>query len=195
MKKTKELRLRWKSAWALLRGHPVMYGFRVEFNGTVNFATEHGVFYFNSFYQHHFPTQKGVFVCGTAMGDFKGFDDARPPESDHGHPHSVPPKSSIAVVSHPEFNPDWDVHRDGHGRPVMITDEQVRAIWHAIYVVDQVRKQEGYRSIWEYPNADMYKSRLLGRMLLLGRPPTRTKPPMEMGGPWWGNLPRGDPFE
>lgn len=31
-------------------------------------------------------------------------------------------------------------------------------------------------------------------MLYEGLPPTRTKPPYNMGAPWWGDLPGGDPF-
>jgi hypothetical protein len=35
---------------------------------------------------------------------------------------------------------------------------------------------------------------LLGRMLVEGKPPTKTKPPLAMGGPAWELLPEGDPF-
>lgn len=94
----------------------------------------------------------------------------------------------------PEFVPKWDVVRDTNGQAVTITAEQVDAIWHAIEVVEDVRRSEGYESLWGNPEANLYKSRLLGRMLIAGLPPTRTKPPTEWGGPVWSLLPGGDPF-
>jgi hypothetical protein len=107
--------------------------------------------------------------------------------------------------ANPEFVPEWDVYRDKRGVPVTITREQVRAIWHAIAVVDQVRQAEGHESlfqIWNPPGAgtngqtpvELAKSRLLGRMLVQGRPPTKTRPPVAEGGPAWDQLPGGDPF-
>lgn len=93
-----------------------------------------------------------------------------------------------------EFVPEWDVYRDDEGRPVTITAEQMRAIWHALRVVEQVRSHERYRSLWENPRADIYKSRLLGRILIQGRPPTRSRPPTLFVGPDWSALPGGDPF-
>lgn len=45
---------------------------------------------------------------------------------------------------------------------------------------------------WSHPN--MVKSRLLGRMIHEGLPPTKTQPPREMAGPAWWLLPGGDPF-
>lgn len=96
---------------------------------------------------------------------------------------------------HPEFNAEWDVFRDESGRPVTLTTEQLYAIWHAIHVVESVRYAEHYRSLWSNAKPNLAKSRLLGRMLLQGRPPTRTKPPMQIGGPAWWLLPGGDPFD
>lgn len=111
----------------------------------------------------------------------------------------------------PEFVADWDVFRDQDGKPVTITWEQVRAVWHAVHVVERVRRAEGHPSLWHIrpPNGinqagfevssqgepELAKSRLLGRMLVSGLPPTKTKPPpLEVGGPAWWALPDGDPF-
>ena len=78
-------------------------------------------------------------------------------------------------------NPDWDVYRDAQGNPVTITEEQMHAIWHAIRVVERVRRAEDYPSMWTNPEPNLYKSRLLGRLLIDGRPPLDEKPP-----DWWG---------
>ena len=43
-----------------------------------------------------------------------------------------------------EFVPDWDVYRDDTGRPVTITADQIRAVWHALRVVEQVRSHKRY---------------------------------------------------
>jgi hypothetical protein len=99
-----------------------------------------------------------------------------------------------SISENPEFNADWDVYRDEQGNAITITEDQLYAIWRAIGVVEDVREAEQYPSIWETPQVDIYKSRLLGRMLLDGKPPTRTKPPTEYGGPAWSRLPGGDPF-
>ena len=93
-----------------------------------------------------------------------------------------------------EFRPDWDVYRDDDGRPVTVTVEQVHAIWHTLRVVDDVRSHENYESLWANRRANIYKSRLLGRILVEGRPPTRTRPPVSLSGPDWSSLPGGDPF-
>lgn len=100
------------------------------------------------------------------------------------------------MSTNPEFVPEWDVYRDGKGDPVTISVEQMYAIWHAIRVVDRVRATEDHQSLWAHPHPDIEisKSRLLGRMLLDGLPPTKTKPPYVMGGPYWRGLPDGDPF-
>ena len=75
----------------------------------------------------------------------------------------------------------WDVYRDDHGEPVTITEQQMHAIWHAIGVVQQVRRAEDARPIGEGNwHADLYKSRLLGRMVLDGKPPYDEKPPTEV---------------
>jgi hypothetical protein len=110
------------------------------------------------------------------------------PKAAHWYRHK-----GVRMVSE-EFNPDWDVYRDDNGRPVTITAEQVRAIWHAMRVVDAVRAHESHNSLWTNPKADIYKSRLLGRILVDGRPPTRTRPPLVYSGPDWSLLPGGDPF-
>jgi hypothetical protein len=93
-----------------------------------------------------------------------------------------------------EFRPEWDVCRDSVGRPITLTADQVKAIWQAIDVVEQVRRSEGFESLWRNPHANLLKSRLLGRMLVDGLPPTRTKPPTLGAGPDWSALPGGDPF-
>lgn len=79
----------------------------------------------------------------------------------------------------------WDVYRDANGKPVTITEDQMRAIWHAINVVDEVRRTEGCRSFDNQAKAgnwraEFWKSRLLGRMLLDGKPPYDEKPPTEI---------------
>lgn len=96
-----------------------------------------------------------------------------------------------------EVVPEWDVYRDGDGNPVTITDEQSRAIWHAVHIVEAVRRAEDYPSLSDGAGftINASKSRLLGRMLIDGRPPTRTKPPISWGGPNWSALPGGDPFD
>jgi hypothetical protein len=66
---------------------------------------------------------------------------------------------------------DWDVYRDADGNPVTITEEQVHAIWHAIRVVEDVRRTEGSEPIGPGWEVNLYKSRLLGRMLIEGKPP------------------------
>ena len=75
----------------------------------------------------------------------------------------------------------WDVYRDKRGNPVTLTGEQLAAICHAVEVVEEVRRAEGYPSLWDGPGkrpwANLRKSRLLGRMLVDGRPPLETKPP------------------
>lgn len=90
---------------------------------------------------------------------------------------------------HPEFVPEWDVARYPDGTPITITEEQGHAILRAIRIVQSVERTEGGScgGVWE-------KSRLLGRILYEGLPPTRTKPPHDMGAPWWPLLPGGDPF-
>jgi hypothetical protein len=103
-----------------------------------------------------------------------------------------------AYRSHPEFVPGWDVYHDRYGEPVTITPEQSAAIWHAISVVEAVRRAEGYEPMITdhggQTQANLAKSRLLGRMLFQGLPPTKTKPPVVLGGPEWADLPGGDPF-
>ena len=94
-----------------------------------------------------------------------------------------------------EFVAEWDVARDDDGNPITISVEQVYAIWQAIHVVEAVREKESYESLWTNPHPNLYKSRLLGRMLIQGRPPTRTRPPVLGGGPDWSGLPGGDPFD
>jgi hypothetical protein len=99
------------------------------------------------------------------------------------------------LATMPEFAEGWDVFRDPLGSPVTLTELQIYAIWHAIDVVEDVRATQRYESLWTNPRPNLYKSRLLGRMLLQGRPPTRTKPPTIASGPSWSQLPGGDPFE
>lgn len=108
----------------------------------------------------------------------------------------VPVKTAPPPPSGPEFVPEWDVFRDAAGNPVTITWQQVQAIWHAVRVAGQVRDAEGQRRLWQpgYPETELAKSRLLGRMLVGGLPPTRTAPPRDLGGPAWHLLPGGDPF-
>lgn len=76
----------------------------------------------------------------------------------------------------------WDVMRDAAGNAITLTPEQVQAVWHAIYVVERVRASEGYDSLWTNPQPNLGKSRLLGRMLVDGRPPLAEKPPHWVAG-------------
>lgn len=73
----------------------------------------------------------------------------------------------------------WDVYRDENDEPVTITQEQFQAIWHAVRTVQAVRYAEGAAPIGAHGSwhADLAKSRLLGRMLMDGRPPLDEKPP------------------
>ena len=97
--------------------------------------------------------------------------------------------------SNPEYVPEWDVTRYADDSPVTISAAQMDAIWHAVNVVETVRKAEGSESLWRNAKPNLRKSRLLGRMLLSGLPPTRTRPPRRWGGPDWTELPCGDPFQ
>ncbi len=109
------------------------------------------------------------------------------------------------IKDHPEFRPDWDVYRKD-GWPVTVAWDQIAASWHAVAVVESVRHAEGHPSLWRIggngvtdginyqTQAELAKSRLLGRMLVDGCPPTVTNPPHELGGPEWALLPGGDPF-
>jgi hypothetical protein len=85
--------------------------------------------------------------------------------------------------------------RDDDANPITLTADQVGAIWHAIRIVEEVRHSQRYESLWDRPHGiNLSKSRLLGRMLADGLPPTKTKPPMKGAGPAWWLLPGGDPF-
>jgi hypothetical protein len=80
----------------------------------------------------------------------------------------------------------WDVLRDEEGEAITLTPEQVRAVWHAMKVWTQVCQSEesdqakGWATMSQ-GQADVAKSRLLGRMLIDGRPPLDEKP-----GHWLG---------
>lgn len=97
----------------------------------------------------------------------------------------------------------WHPYRDANGKRVTLTDDQIRAVWHAIGIVRAVRAAEGYRDLFDDPrlaetvtssSTELAKSRLLGRILVTGRGPTRDKPPLELSGPAWWLLPGGDPY-
>lgn len=124
----------------------------------------------------------------------------------------------IPYANHPEFVPEWDVYRDPDGNAVTYgrvadgpldwkywtchgcddpTAEQLTAVRHAVSVWRLVCAAESSPQAtgvvsWFHPN--MAKSRLLHRLIHLGLPPTRTKPPLEVAGPAWWLLPGGDPF-
>lgn len=104
------------------------------------------------------------------------------------------PGREHALRQSPEFVPRWDVYRDEQGKPVTITRSQLAAIWHAVDVVEDVRNSEHFESLWDNGRPNLAKSRLLGRMLLSGLPPTKSKPPTVLSGPAWWTLPGGDPF-
>jgi hypothetical protein len=86
------------------------------------------------------------------------------------------------------------IYRDDEGNPITITVEQVRAIWRALDVVEEVRRHEHDESLWANPSPNVRKRRLLGRILVDGRPPTRCRPPSVLSGPNWSALRGGDPF-
>lgn len=80
--------------------------------------------------------------------------------------------------------PEWDVYRDKDGKPVTLTWEQVKAVWHAWHIWMQVV----YKEHPEWPDycnnpINMEKSCLLGRMLIDGRPPLPEAPPLVMAAP------------
>lgn len=75
----------------------------------------------------------------------------------------------------------YDVYRDDDGKPVIITPQQMRAIWHAITVQQSLASSDA-------PTHLLAKSRLLGRMLIDGRPPFDTPPPLAGGGPDYKSL-------
>lgn len=84
----------------------------------------------------------------------------------------------------------YDVYRDADGNPVTLTEDQVRAVWHALQVRSQVIADEqravpfDERTQHTAPDAFLLcKSRLLGRMLIDGRPPLDYCPPHEAGAP------------
>ena len=93
---------------------------------------------------------------------------------------------------------------EGQDWPVpVITPEQMHAIHHAINVVEDVRRIErekspqqwSARSLWSgYPHEFM-KSRLLGRLLLDGKPPHREPPPIAMGAGDWSSVPGDDDYQ
>lgn len=85
------------------------------------------------------------------------------------------------------------------------TVDELQAIRHAVRVWqtvcfleknDQTEKIEigadGRVTNWNHP--DIAKSRLLGRMIHDGLPPTRSMPPYEAAGRAWWNMEGGDPF-
>lgn len=86
---------------------------------------------------------------------------------------------------------EWDILRDDEGNPVTITPLQMEAVWRVIRVWGQVCRKEESHQADGAPGADyleaaqihanMAKSRLLGRMLIDGRPPLEEKPPHIMG--------------
>lgn len=78
--------------------------------------------------------------------------------------------------------PKHDVYRDADSNPVTLTENQVSAVWHAIHVRDLLMAAED--KLGEDDSIfDLSKSRLLGRMLIDGRPPLDEKPPRWMGAP------------
>ena len=89
----------------------------------------------------------------------------------------------------------WEPLRDSSRNVVTITRSQLSAIWKAVEIVEAVRRSEGYPSMFEGSvRANLAKSRLLGRILLDGKGPTVTKPPLAWGGPEWSALDGGDPW-
>lgn len=123
-------------------------------------------------------------------------------------------------ADHPEFVPEWDIHRHADGTPVAIdfdcqymtraslprplTDDELAAVRRAVEVHALVCAAESDAQhkgalnddgSFDWTAANAHKSRLLGRMIHDGKPPTRTKPPVVWAEPRWDLLPGGDPFE
>lgn len=78
---------------------------------------------------------------------------------------------------------NWYPLKDTNGDSVTITWDQVRAINHALMVWREVyRKEKG-----DYPDlnnvANLWKSCLLGRMLVEGKPPLENAPPVVCAAP------------
>lgn len=84
--------------------------------------------------------------------------------------------------------------------PITVSRAQLRAVCHAICVVDAVREAEGYE--WGALGAsaakgvslqaDLDHSALLERLAVQGLPPHLKAPPIEYGYPAWHKVP-GDP--
>jgi hypothetical protein len=77
---------------------------------------------------------------------------------------------------------EHDVYRNEAGEPVTITHEQYKAFWHAIRVWQEVARDDRGEPI-KFNEPNVAKSRLLGRMLIDGRPPLDEVPPRWFGAP------------
>lgn len=76
----------------------------------------------------------------------------------------------------------YDVYRDAEGNPVTLTEDQVNAVIHALYVRRDVAAETDPESQQSGEGAYLLsKSRLLGRMLIDGRPPLDDPPEYFMG--------------
>lgn len=82
-----------------------------------------------------------------------------------------------------EIDPENDVYRDEQGNPVTIDKQQLQAIFRALDVVGRLRLVDPRFEGKLMNSIDIRKSRLLGRMLLDGRPPLPEKPEEYLGAP------------
>ncbi len=74
----------------------------------------------------------------------------------------------------------WDLLKDADGSVVVLTTLQVRAVWNAIEIWQEVCRKELGEAL-PFTAANLAKSRLLGRLLLDGRPPLAEAPPRYLG--------------
>lgn len=108
---------------------------------------------------------------------------------------------STSADYRPSDNPFWQPMEDENGDPITFTDEQCRAIYHAMQVVVdvmRVEREKGRRFHVAVPAEVlekaqlMQKSRLFGRLLKDGKPPLVDAPPSLWGGPDYSvEVPRG----
>ncbi len=74
----------------------------------------------------------------------------------------------------------WDLQKNADGSAAVLTPLQVRAVWRAIEVWQDVCRKELGEAL-PFTSANLAKSRLLGRMLVDGRPPLPEAPPRYLG--------------
>ncbi len=78
---------------------------------------------------------------------------------------------------------NWYPLKDSDRNPITITWEQVRAINHALVIWQQVYRKEKGKDPDLNNVANMWKSCLLGRILVEGKPPLENPPPVICSAP------------